>query len=296
MSRTIPFFRLTDHTDQAPSSATPEQSCLVRIYPPSASGSLIELHSPRMTIGRDALCDLELEDDFVSRVHAVLELIGDQWRLTDHGSLNGTFVNDRRIEEHSLSSGDEIHIGNHFFRFLCSDHLEAQYHEAVYQMMTIDALTEMHNRRFFEDSFRREMLRAVRRRRSLMLLLLDIDHFKRINDEYGHLVGDEVLRALSARLRARVRGDEILARFGGEEFAIALPEVSVESGVAVAEEFRRLACESPIETSRGPVNVTLSIGAAHFDGQSRATGEELLQRADEKLYAAKRAGRNRVMA
>lgn len=291
----MPILQLDDGPDsEEVLETTPTRSCLVRIYPAAASGSLIELHDARMTLGRDPLCDIELNDDFVSRVHAVLEQTSDGWRLSDRGSLNGTIVNDERIDQHNLSSGDQIHIGNHIFKFLSSDHVEAQYHEAVYEMMTLDALTETFNRRYFEDVLRREMLRAVRHSRPLALLLLDIDFFKLVNDRFGHLVGDEVLRTLGGRLRTRVRDDEVLARIGGEEFAVCLPEISPEGAVAVADELRKLVCESAVQTSRGAVDVTISVGVAHFAGGPSISSTELLERADRKLYDAKRSGRNCV--
>ena len=295
MAGTIPIFQLDGKADSSEvAEVAPTRSCLVRIYPASASGSLIELHAARLTLGRDALCDVELADDFASRVHAVLEQVGDGWCLTDRGSLNGTIVNDERVEEHNLVSGDQIHIGNHIFKFLSSDHVEAQYHEAVYEMMTLDALTETFNRRYFEDMLRRELLRAERHSRPLSLMMLDIDYFKMVNDRFGHLVGDEVLRTLGGRFRSRVRDDEVLARIGGEEFALALPEVTLDRSVKVAEEFRQLTCESPVETSRGPVKVTVSVGVALFDGKTSLSSDELMEQADCKLYEAKRNGRNCV--
>jgi diguanylate cyclase (GGDEF)-like protein len=294
MAGTLPFFQIAaanaDHPD------VERESCLVRIYPAEASGSLIALHSPRMTLGRDSLCDIEVPDDFISRVHCVLERHDARWVLTDRSSLNGTFVNDERVEERDLVPGDQIRVGNHIFKFLSSDHVEAQYHEAVYEMMTIDALTQTYNRRYFEEALRREVLRSARHQRPFALLLLDIDFFKRVNDRFGHLVGDEVLRALGARLKARVREDELLARFGGEEFALAMPEITQENAVEVAEEFRKLVSDEAVHSTRGEIPLTISIGMAHSDGRQPIACSELLDRADRKLYEAKHSGRNCVRA
>lgn len=294
MAGTLPFFCL----DQLPSivgeSARPQKACLVRIYPASASGALIDLHGPRMTIGRDALCDIELPDDFCSRVHAMVENSGDHWCLVDRGSLNGTFVNDQRIEQHILRPNDQIRLGNHIFKFLSSDDIEVQYHEAVYEMMTLDALTQTYNRRYFEDGFRREVVRSVRHKRPLALLLIDVDFFKHINDRFGHLIGDEVLRGLGLRLQQRTRGDEMLARFGGEEFAMTLAEISFADALVVAEELRRSVADEPFETTRGPVKLTISIGIAHYDGCAPRSSGEILEAADRKLYEAKHSGRNCV--
>lgn len=294
MAGTLPFFCL----DQLPGAAgellRPKRACLVRIYPASASGALIDLRGPRMTIGRDALCDIELPDDFISRVHAMFEQNAHEWRVVDRGSLNGTFVNDQRVEQHTLRPNDQIRLGNHIFKFLSSDDIEVQYHEAVYEMMTLDALTQTYNRRYFEDGFRREVVRSVRHKRPLALLLIDVDFFKHINDRFGHLVGDEVLRALGLRLRQRTRGDEMLARFGGEEFAMTLAEISFADALVVAEELRQSVAREPFETTRGPVKLTISIGVAHYDGCSNRSSGEILEAADRKLYEAKHSGRNCV--
>jgi diguanylate cyclase (GGDEF)-like protein len=295
MAGTLPIFKLEEAPElESPSPASARQSCLVRIYPASASGALTDLRGPRMTIGRDPLCDIELHDDFISRVHALFEEFGQNWLVTDRGSLNGTFVNDQRIEQHLLAPGDQVRLGNHIFKFLSSDHVEVQYHEAVYEMMTLDALTNTYNRRYFEDAFRREVLRAARHARPLALLLLDVDHFKQINDRYGHLVGDEVLRGLGLRLTGRTRGDELIARLGGEEFAIALPEVSQEDAARVADEYRRIVGDTPFETTRGAVRVTVSIGIAYACGSQELGSSQILEQADRKLYEAKHAGRNVV--
>lgn len=275
--------------------ATPAtKASLVQIYPASANTTLVDLHGPRMTIGRDALCDIEVTDDFISRVHALLELGDHGWRIIDRGSLNGTFVNEVKITEQALFPGDRLRVGNHIYKFLSANDIEVQYHEAVYEMMTFDALTGTHNRRYFEEGFRREVLRSIRHGRTLALLVIDVDHFKQVNDQLGHLVGDEVLRSLGAQFKRRTRGDEMLARYGGEEFMLVLSEASLSDAVRVAEELRQGACDTPVETSRGPVHVTISIGIAHYDGRSEITSQQLIDRGDSKLYEAKGTGRNRV--
>ena len=275
--------------------ARPEtKASLVQIYPASASASLVELRGPRMTIGRDAQCDIEVTDDFISRVHAMLEVVDRGWRIVDRGSLNGTYVNEVKASEQPLFPGDRIRVGNHIFKFLSADDIEVQYHEAIYEMMTFDALTGTHNRRYFEESFRREVLRSMRHGRPLALLVIDVDHFKQVNDRLGHLVGDEVLRSLGGTFKRRTRGDEMLARYGGEEFMLVLAEASKADAVRVAEELRQAVASMPVETTRGPVTVTISVGVAHYDGRSEITSQQLIDLGDTKLYEAKRAGRNRV--
>lgn len=293
MTSTATIFRSDELAAMIQASPATKAS-LVQIYPPSANATLVDLRGPRVTIGRDSLCDIEVTDDFISRVHAMLELCDHGWRIVDRGSLNGTFVNDVKVTQQTLFPGDRLRVGNHIYKFLSANDIEVQYHEAVYEMMTFDALTGTHNRRYFEEGFRREVLRSIRHGRPLALLVIDVDHFKQVNDRLGHLVGDEVLRSLGAQFKRRTRGDEMLARYGGEEFMLVLSEATLPDAVRIAEELRQGVASTPIETSRGPVAVTISIGIAHFDGRAEVTSQQLIDRGDSKLYEAKGAGRNRV--
>ena len=298
MRSTVPIFQIADsqqNAGQADSFAEPQSACLVKIYPANVRGNLIPLDRDQTTLGRDESCDYELVDDFASREHAVIRRNGGQYTILDLGSTNGTHVNDERIEgEHPLSAGDQIRVGHHIFKFLSSDHVEAMYHEAVFQMMTKDALTGTYNRRYFEDAFHREVTRSVRHARTLGVLFIDIDEFKRLNDDHGHLVGDEILAAMCKRLMCRIREDELFARIGGEEFALAVVEISRESLVSLADQIRELVSSQPFATTAGDISITVSIGVAHTNGLEPIHARELIGQADEQLYQAKRNGRNCV--
>ncbi len=298
MLNTLPQFQVSDTkpcVDVDNHIRDDRQSCLVRIYPAGVSGSLIPLTFRRLTIGRDQSCTIEVNDDFMSRTHAILELTESGFQLTDCHSRNGTFVNDERVTDACLlRAGDQIRMGNHIFKFLSADHVEALYHEAVYEMMTVDALTRVYNRRYFEDAFRREVLRAQRNGRALALLMFDIDLFKSINDEHGHLIGDEILKALSARVRSRVRGDEILARIGGEEFAIVLVETTKECAQRIAQEVCDLVGATPLLSRLPELRVTISVGGVYTNGLEMHSEKELFGAADHQMYLAKDAGRNCV--
>lgn len=295
MLHTLPQFQISDTKPSVatdPSIRDDQQSCLVRIYPADVSGSLIPLNFRRITLGREQTCTIEINDDFMSRTHAILELTDSGYMLTDNHSRNGTFVNDQRITSHLLRPGDQIRVGNHIFKFLSADHVEALYHEAVYEMMTVDALTGIYNRRYFEDAFRREVLRSQRHGRSLALLMFDIDLFKSINDEYGHLIGDEILKALCTRVRTRIRGDEIVARVGGEEFAIVLVETTKDNARKIAQTLCDLIAASPLLPHYPDLRVTISIGGTITHGLEAISDQDMIARADQQMYLAKDAGRN----
>lgn len=167
------------------------------------------------------------------------------------------------------------------------------------RLATTDALTGANNRRYFNRHFNRELKRARRFGEALSLLMLDIDHFKRINDRYGHAAGDEVLQQFAQRIAECLpRDGDWYARLGGEEFAVALPLTSLAGAAVVAEKIRSRLSAVPMCTAGGTVSVTVSIGVSGLEAVAPAddaTVEELLQSADRCLYEAKQAGRNRTV-
>ena len=164
-----------------------------------------------------------------------------------------------------------------------------------------DVLTGWHNRRYLQARMKEELARACRDGRGLVCMMLDIDHFKRVNDNWGHAAGDGVLRELAQRIDAEVRASDVAARFGGEEFVILLPNTSSADGQYLAERIRNAVAAAPFELpDGGQVPVTVSIGIAEFDpgagnGDLKSLGEALIARADVALYGAKAAGRDRVV-
>ena len=203
-------------------------------------------------------------------------------------------VNEQPVtRERELTNGDLIQVGNAIFKFLSGGNIEANYHEAIYRLTIIDALTEAHNKRYMLDFLERELARANRYRRPLSLVMLDLDHFKQINDIHGHLAGDHVLRELSRRLRSRIRKEELLARYGGEEFAVVLPEAGHRGALRFSEQVRALIAAEPFEFEGDRIAVTVSIGVATLTDQEEL--HHFIKRADEHMYQAKRGGRNRVV-
>lgn len=264
--------------------------CLVKISPLEIQAGIIKITKNGFIIGRDSTCDLVVQDDSVSRKHAAIEIDKTVYTVQDLGSTNGVHVNDSPVDRCELKAGDRIRFGKHIFKFL--DRIEAQFHETVYDMMTRDGLTGAYNKRYFLEALHRDVSRCRRHHRPMTLIMLDIDFFKKVNDKHGHLAGDEVLQELCQRLTQINRQDEILARFGGEEFAMIVSDGTRRDAEQMAERIRIEIEKEPFQTSAGPVSVSISAGVAQYDGESPAN--KLIEQADAKLYHAKQQGRNQV--
>jgi two-component system cell cycle response regulator len=278
--------------------AVADWPCVVQIYGPDL-GKKVTLTRAETVIGRGETCEIIVELENVSRRHCALLLREGEVFLRDEGSTNGTYLNNAEIKaESKLSSGDLIKVGSAIFKFLGSGlgtlgSIEARYHEEIYRLTIIDGLTQVHNKRYLLEFLEREMARCSRNGRSLSLVLFDIDHFKSVNDKYGHLAGDSVLRELAALIKTRVRKDECLARYGGEEFALVLPETSRENTVYLADKLRRRVEAHRFFFEEQLLPVTFSAGVAELK-KGEGSVLSFLKTADEKLYEAKHRGRNQV--
>ena len=182
-----------------------------------------------------------------------------------------------------------------FFKALSNQAAIAIENARLYEMAIKDELTKLYVRRYFDQRLKEEMRRAKRYRGSLTVMLLDIDHFKRFNDTYGHAAGDEVLQFLSKVMRDQVRGVDIVSRHGGEEFAILCPEQSLKDSLAPAERIRATVEATELTLAGHKVRCTVSIGVASYPTDAQRP-EALLEMADQALYHAKHTGRNRVQA
>jgi diguanylate cyclase (GGDEF)-like protein len=271
-------------------------ACLVHIYPTGANmGRRYPLGATALVIGRGDDCGLRIQDSSVSRRHAQVEPGDDGYAVGDFGSTNGTFVNDQPVTaKRKLNDGDYVRVGNCMFRYLAGGNVEAHYHEEIYRLTIIDALTETYNVRYFNEFLERETTRSARHERPLSLLMFDIDRFKSLNDTHGHLCGDFVLRELSRRVREAVRKEDLFARYGGEEFACVLVETLEHQAVEVAERVRAVIADAPFAFEQLSLHLTVSVGVACTVGKGPLTSLQLVELADAKLYQAKNEGRNRV--
>jgi two-component system cell cycle response regulator len=294
----------------------PSDACLVVLYPPGPlMGRRVALERDAYVIGRSGDADLQLDRESVSRKHArIVHPEDGVWRIEDLGSTNGVYVNDAKVIDHRLADGDIIKIGDAIAKFLAGENVETAYHEEIYRLTIIDGLTGVHNKRHFLEFLEREVAAAGRYGHPLSLIMMDLDHFKQINDTQGHLVGDLVLKELAARIRPRIRREDLMARYGGEEFAIILTHTDQAGARIVGESVRALVADRPFSTdpassTGGSLRVTVSLGIATLplgpEEPPTGTGVRpsgrgpdpiaLIKAADERLYAAKQAGRNRVM-
>jgi two-component system cell cycle response regulator len=253
--------------------------------------------SEPVTIGRGSDCTVRFEDDALSRLHARVVRSGSDYTLEDLGSLNGCFVGDRRVSRETLHDGDRVRFGPRCeLRFHVVAEPEEQALVRVYEAGLRDPLTGLPNRRQLDESLRAELSFARRHGTDLCLLIADIDRFKVVNDSYGHIVGDSVLRHVGQVLSATVRVEDLVARFGGEEFVVIARSTSIEGAAHLAERLR-IALEGRVVFVEGvALRITASFGVASLACVSEATEAALLARADERLYQAKERGRNRVVS
>ena len=269
-----------------------DPACLV-VLQGQRLGQRIDLGEAPLIIGRSPEAEFQILERSVSREHCRIWQDPAGYRIKDLDSTNKTFLNDQPIIEAELKDGDHIAVGSCVLKFMDRSSVEARYHEEIYQLATADPLTDLYNRRQFLELLEKELARASNHQRPLVLLIMDLDHFKTINDKFGHPTGDSVLKKVALSLRGLAREEFIIARIGGEEFAVVLPEHDLEQAVLFADVVREGIAGLDLALTGGPRRVTVSIGAAAWLSGMMTTGD-LMRAADEQLYRAKQGGRNRV--
>jgi two-component system cell cycle response regulator len=260
-------------------------------------GKMHLLEEGTITLGRVGEVDIPINDLGISRKHCEILFHKDQAVLRDLGSTNGTFLNGKRVTEAELREGDKIQISSStILKFDQQDKIENIFHKELYKMAVVDALTGAYNKRFFEERIQEEFSYCFRNKVPLSLVMFDIDHFKQVNDTYGHPAGDFVLSRIAALTKTIIRNEDVLARYGGEEFVVILKATDAEGALTLAERLRRLIEESEFDFEEKKIRITISIGVASLVGQNFANWETMLKLADSLLYKSKNGGRNRVSA
>jgi diguanylate cyclase (GGDEF)-like protein len=251
-----------------------------------------------VTLGRAEECTLRFEDTSLSRIHARVMYVMNTYMIMDNSSTNGTFVNDTKIGSAThLEDGARILLGTStVLRFSLVSDEEEDALRRVYEAAVLDALTGIANRKHLEERLEAELAFALRHGADLSVIIVDLDHFKRVNDTYGHLAGDEVLRQAARIIKNALRTEDFVGRYGGEEFLVVARGTSAAQAVDLAERLRRAMSDAPIRFEQESIAVTMSAGVASLaDCAPGKDRQSLLSSADERLYSAKDAGRNRVV-
>ncbi len=268
----------------------------------------IPLERDQVTIGRAIEADVRLNDSRASRLHARISRSIDPetkqttYRIADLGSTNGTTVNGDVVKEALLSDGDKIVIGDHLFRFDMLDEIDREFQQQIHRLIAHDELTGLLTSKSFFSELRREAARAEADSRPFCVLMMDLDHFKDVNDTYGHLVGSRTLEETGRVIKEALRAGDVASRFGGEEFAAFLLDANYAQALVAAERVR-----AAVEREEFPVtrvntpggetthHITISIGIAAYPDDA-TDPIHLVELADSALYRAKRSGRNRICA
>jgi two-component system cell cycle response regulator len=260
-----------------------------------SAGEMFKLQAEKTVVGRGPTVGVRLNDEGVSREHCQFMREGEKVIVADLGSTNGTFVNGIKIDRKELADGDKIMVGSTtILKFTYHDYLDEVFQRQMYESALRDGLTKVFNKKYFTDYLEKEFAFAARHKGPLALIFLDIDHFKKINDTHGHPAGDFVLAELSQMMAELLRTEDVLARFGGEEFTI-LCRGSDQGGAKIVAERLRCAVEERKFTFGGKeIPVTISLGIAAVPESGVSDHAAFLAAADKALYEAKRTGRNRV--
>jgi two-component system, cell cycle response regulator len=261
------------------------------------AGRVLALPNAMATFGRATECTFSFDDESLSREHAIVLFGAGEYMIKDT-STNGSFVNDTRLTGTSLlRDGDRIQLGsNTLLRFAYVDEHEEASLRRVYEAAILDGLTGVFNRKHLEERIALELSLALRHDEPLSIIIIDVDHFKKVNDTYGHLAGDAVLKLVAGLLKRTVRPEDIVARYGGEEFVIVARGTELAAAIALGERLRTAVGAESIRFETHDIRVTSSAGVASLaccgPTRDRVT---LLGTADRRLYAAKQSGRNRVI-
>ena len=267
--------------------------CLM-ILSGASIGETIRIIKNLSIIGREPTCDIVIPEDGISRRHAKLEKKGDAFMLTDLESTNGTFQNSEKIASSLLVEGDKIRLGEVLLKYTFQDDADLEHQNHLRDLAIKDPLTGLYNRRHFSESIVKEINFSTRTNQQLTVIMMDIDFFKIINDTFGHIAGDHVLKSISAAIQSQLRIYDTLARYGGEEFALLLRNTSLENGAILAERIRNKIEQLDIHFEGHPLRLTISLGLSTLIRGQTLLPEELIKRADQNLYKAKQTGRNKI--
>ncbi len=258
-------------------------------------GQQVILEEGEYVFGRSKDANVVVEDDAISRYHFKVKVKDKIVTIEDLESTNGTFVNGIRIKQQVLGTNDKIQISSAtVLRFSYVDLIDKNTHERFYEMALYDAVTLAHTKRYFLDRINHEFTHSKRRNFNLSLMIFDLDHFKKVNDTFGHPAGDFILQKVSETTKSLIRNEDIFARYGGEEFVILMRDTDEADAVKLAERIRRKIENARFVFEAQYIPVTVSLGVASLFNDNFQSHDELIKAADKCLYYSKSHGRNRV--
>jgi two-component system cell cycle response regulator len=261
------------------------------------AGQVHTVTQDSVQIGRHPTTDIPVIDAGVSRIHARVFCVDGEYHIEDLGSRNGTFVEGARVEQSRLDDGQSVRLGPRVtFRFAVLDEKQERLLRQLYESSKRDALTGIFNRKHFEERLKSEIAYAQRHETLVGLVLFDLDHFKKVNDTYGHPGGDVVLRHVTAIVAQKLRAEDLFARVGGEEFAVLVRGSSLRQAVRVGERLRVAVATTPAHFESEQIPVSISVGCATTGCTGSFAEQALVELADQRLYRAKQTGRNRVVS
>jgi two-component system cell cycle response regulator len=275
---------------------TPQRQYIVRVLAGPDTGLTRILDREEMVLGRAQVCDLVLGDSALSRRHCRIVRTVEGIAVEDLGSSNGTFVDGQPVQGRQLlGEGSRVRVGRHtVVDIALQDQLEVRASRQLYEFSMLDPLTGIHNRRYFDKRLDEEFSYALRHRSGVSVLIADLDFFKKVNDTWGHPTGDRVLRHAAEIMQRCVRKEDVLARFGGEEFAMLARIQLPDGAISLGERVRRRIEATPVSHMGQLIQLTVSVGiASAFPDRGYDSVAALLGAADRALYRAKAAGRNR---
>jgi diguanylate cyclase (GGDEF)-like protein len=264
---------------------------LVIIYP-REQFKRFQLRFEPQIIGRSDTCEIQIDDDLVSRQHCAVRYVQNKVLIEDLGSTNGSFIDGQQIFTSVLNADSRLQIGKVIFKVEFKDSSEIRYDNELYDAATTDALTRVSNRHAFMERTTTEIFLARRENRYLHLLMLDVDFFKKVNDTHGHQAGDFILKEVARLLKETKRGEDLLGRFGGEEFIMLFREVKPEQAQVFADRLRLKIANHKFLFNDTHIPITVSMGLCSEQGENIKDVDSLIARADAALYRSKEDGRN----
>ena len=279
----------------APAEGVKRDRAYLVVLAGASVGEMYKIDHDRTVIGRGQKAEVRLLDDGISREHARVVVEGNKIFLEDLGSTNGTFCNGLKVDRKELADGDKILVGSTtILKFTYHDNLDEIFQKQMYESALRDGLTKAFNKKYFTDRLESEFTFATRHVTPLALVLFDIDHFKKVNDTYGHQAGDHVLSEISTLLTGALRAEDVFARYGGEEFAVICRGSDAAQAMVVGERLRKAVEVHTFVYDGTQIPVTISIGVAVLPDAAVKDANDLVSLADQALYKSKHAGRNRV--